>query len=259
VSTRFNRAVLRRPGDNFASGITTSEEGAPDFSVALTQHEAYADVLRSLGLELEILAADPSYPDGVFVEDTAVIIDGIAIVARPGASTRLGETTEVEHALKARFSEPSRITAPGTMDGGDVCETDEVVLIGVSERTNEAGARQLASILADLGRPAELINIRSIPGLLHLKTGLSYLGEGRLALAPSVELPTTLKRFEAVMVDPGERYAANCIRINDKVLIPTGAPHFAERLARLGYATIAVEMGEFRKMDGGLSCLSLRF
>lgn len=251
--------MLRRPGANFASGITTSDEGAPDFSAALTQHEAYADVLRSLGLELEILPADPSFPDGVFVEDTAVIVDGIAIVTRPGASTRIGETTEVEHALKGRFLEPARITAPGTVDGGDVCETDDVVLIGVSERTNEAGARQLASILADLGRPAELIDIRSIPGLLHLKTGLSYLGEGRLALAPGVEPPITLKRFEAVMLDPEERYAANCIRINGKVLIPTGAPRFADRLVRLGYATIAVEMSEFRKMDGGLSCLSLRF
>jgi dimethylargininase len=259
MCTQFTRAILRLPGENFAAGITTSIEGAPDYQTALAQHAAYAQALEQLGVATQILPADPAYPDGVFVEDTAIVTPEWAIVTRPGAEARAGETLAIEGQLLASFDQLRRIEAPGTVDGGDICETDEVVLIGVSHRTNEAGARRLAAILHELGRPSELIDIRGIASLLHLKTGIGYLGEGRLAVAPDAPDLPAFQRFEQIRLDPAERYAANCVRVNDKVLIPTEAPRFAERLARLGYQPLALDMSEFRKMDGGLSCLSLRF
>jgi dimethylargininase len=259
MCTRFSRAILRTPGRNFADGVTTSEAGAPDYALTLAQHGAYSQALRDLGLSIEILPPDPAYPDGTFVEDAALIVDGCAIITRPGAASRAGETIAVASALQPHFADLERISAPGTVDGGDICESDAVVLIGVSERTNEAGARQLADMLSALGRSAELVDIRGVRGLLHLKTGIGYLGEGRLAIAPDVPVLPAFERFERVTLEPAEAFAANCVRINDKVLVAEGAPRFTEQLDRLGLQPVILDMSEYRKMDGGLSCLSLRF
>lgn len=259
MCTRFTHAILRAPGATYAQGITTSLEGAPDLDLALAQHAAYAQALESLGLSLTILAPDERFPDSVFVEDTAILCAEGAILTRPGAESRAGETAAMADALAAHFPILHRIAAPGTVDGGDICETDEVVLIGVSERTSEAGARDLANILSDFGHASELVDIRGVPGLLHLKTGISYLGEGRLAVAPGLPSIAAFDRFEPVPLEPHEAYAANCVRVNDKVLVASGYPRFAERLASLGYEPLPLDMSEYRKMDGGLSCLSLRF
>jgi dimethylargininase len=259
MCTRFSRAILRTPGANFADGLTTSEAGAPNYERTLVQHGAYAQALRDLGLEIEVLPPDPAHPDGTFVEDTAIIVENGAIITRPGAAARVGETAAIAQALAARFDELKRIEAPGTVDGGDICETDEVVLIGVSDRTNEAGARQLAAILAELSRPAELVDIRGVRGLLHLKTGIGYLGDGRLAIATGVPILSAFERFELVTIDEAEAHAANCVRANDRVLVAARAPRFVERLDHLGLAPLVLDMSEFEKMDGGLSCLSLRF
>jgi dimethylargininase len=259
LSTRFTRALLRLPGENFAAGITSSAEGAPVLARALEQHRRYAAALAACGLKTTTLPADPRYPDGTFVEDTAIVTAKGAIVTRPGAAARAGETEVIAAALAQPYYELARITAPGTVDGGDVCETDSGVLIGVTARTNEAGARQLAGLLGELGYAATLVDIRDVAGLLHLKTGISYLGDGRLALAPGLPPLAALARYEHVTLAPEESYAANCIRVNDRVLVAAGYPRFADALARLGYDPLPLEMSEFRKMDGGLSCLSLRF
>ena len=259
MCTQFTRAVLRAPGENFASGITTSSEGSPVVARVREQHAAYAQALRELGLSLTILPADERYPDSTFVEDTAIVTAEGAVITRPGAASRAGETDAVRDALAAFFTDLDSIDEPGTVDGGDICETDEVILIGVTARTNEAGGRQLAAVLAAFGYRAELVDVRGLPGLLHLKTGISYLGDGRVAVAHDVAHLPGLQRFERVIVDPAESYAANCIRINDRVLVAAGYPRFQDELDRLGYQPLPLEMSEFRKMDGGLSCLSLRF
>jgi dimethylargininase len=259
VSTHFTRAILRVPAANFASGITTSSEGAPEFATALGQHLAYADALRSLGLALTILPPDPAHPDSTFVEDTAIVTPLAGILTRPGAASRAGEVVAMRHALSHFFEALPEIEAPGTVDGGDVCETDDGVMIGITARTNEAGARQLASHLEALGLVAELVDIRGTPGLLHLKTGISYLGDGRLAVAAGVPMLPAFRRYECVTVVAEEAYAANCIRVNDRVVVAAGYPRFADTLVQLGYDLVPLEMSEFRKMDGGLSCLSLRF
>ena len=259
MSTRFTRALLRRPGRSFAAGLTTSAEGPPDIDLALAQHAAYADALAGLGLTLAILDADEAFPDGVFVEDTAVIAAGGGVITRPGAPSRAGETAAIAEALAGSFPRPARIDAPGCVDGGDICETDDVVLIGLSDRTNPEGAGQLAAHLAALGRRSEVVDARGMAGLLHLKSGISYLGDGRLAVDARVAHLPAFARFERVPVDEGEAYAANCVRVNDRVLVAQGYPRFTDALERLGYRPLLLDVSEFRKMDGGLSCLSIRY
>ena len=259
MSTRFTRALLRLPGENYAAGITTSAEGAPVLARALEQHRRYAAALETCGVRTTTLPADPRYPDGTFVEDTAIVTARGAIITRPGAAARAGETEVIAAALGRHYHALAHITAPGTLDGGDVCETDSGVLIGITARTNEAGARQLAGFLAGLGQAATLVDIRAVAGLLHLKTGISYLGDGRLAVAAGLPRLPAFAGYEQVTVAAEESYAANCVRVNDRVLVAAGYPRFADELVRLGYHPLPLEMSEFRKMDGGLSCLSLRF
>ena len=256
-SGRFTHAIVRRPGANFAAGITTSG-GAPDLALALEQHAAYVAALTALGLEITELQPELEFPDGTFVEDVAVLTPRAAIVTRPGAPARRGETPSIRAALSRRFVTVLSIDAPGTVDGGDVCETRAGFLIGVSARTNANGAGQLAEHLAGLGYRAILINLQQAPGLLHLKSGVSDLGDGRLALGPALDPALFGREFELVPVLPEESYAANCLRVNGRVLVAAGYPRFRTALERLGLEPLALEVSEFRKMDGGLSCLSLR-
>jgi dimethylargininase len=259
LSTRFTRALVRAPGATYASGITNSTLGAPVLATALEQHARYVSALEACGLGVTALPADLTYPDGCFVEDTAIVTPTAGIVTRPGAATRAGETGAIAAALSRFFASLARIEAPGTVDGGDICQTDLGFLIGVSARTSEEGARQLAGLLGDLGFTSTVLDIRPCAGLLHLKTGMSYLGDGRMAVAPDLPALRGLDRYEHVVLSPAESYAANCVRINDRVLVPARHPRFADELARLGYQPLPLEMSEFQKMDGGLSCLSLRF
>jgi dimethylargininase len=151
------------------------------------------------------------------------------------------------------------IASPGTLDGGDVCEAGERFFIGISERTNEEGARQLASILAGEGYVPSLVDIRGVPGILHLKSGVAYLGDDRFVVIDALSDQRVFRGAEVVRVDPAESYAANCLRIGPHILLASGYPRLEERLCRLGCSVITLDVGEFRKMDGGLSCLSLRF
>ena len=256
---RFAKAIVRPPGGNFAAGLTTAGLGLPDLGLALAQHEAYRDALRQCGLEVIELPPDDRHPDSTFVEDAAVLVAPGAIIARPGAPVRRGETADIRTALLPYFPRPASIHAPGTLDGGDICDTGGIVLIGLSERTNEAGARQLAAWLEGLGLESRSIDIRGTSGTLHLKSGIASLGEGRLGVVEALSGRPELSGFEEIRVPAGEEYAANCLRINDAFLVPAGHPRFSAVLRSLGRPIIELEMSEFKKMDGGLSCLSLRF
>ncbi len=258
-ATRFTRALLRLPGRNFAAGISTGAGGAPTFESTRAQHARYLAALQSLGLATRMLPADERFPDGTFVEDTAIATAHGAIITRPGAASRAGEPEAIALALAGDFSTLAYIESPGTVDGGDICETDAEVIIGISHRTNEEGAAQLGRWLAGIGIASVTVDIRYCTGLLHLKSGLAYLGEGRLALAPGLPDWPVLKAYEPVVLAPEERYAANCVRINDRVLVADDYPHFVDTLVRLGYEPLPLPMSEFAKMDGGLSCLSVRY
>lgn len=256
--TRFRAAIVRPPADSFAAGITTSGLGAPDGELARLQHARYCDALRRLGLEVVSLPPDAAHPDSTFVEDTAVVTRHGAMLARPGAPSRAGEVAAMRTALTSRFAEFAAIEAPGTLDGGDVCQAGRHFFVGLSRRTNAEGARQLAAWLARAGYDATTIDIRSDGALLHLKSGLVALDESTLVVTPSLAGHPALRGRELVVVDATESYAANCVRVNDAVLVPAGYPVIARRLAERGLEVLPLDMSEFAKMDGGLSCLSIR-
>ena len=255
----IGHAIVRPPSPNFADGLTASGLGAPSFSLALRQHRRYCEVLASCGVEVTSLEPDPRHPDATFVADTALITAHGAILTRPGAPSRAGEVEAIRGDLARFFSPLASISAPGTLDGGDVCEAGGHAFIGISGRTNEEGARQLARWLAEGGIGASLVDIRRFPKLLHLKAGIAWLGARRLAVAASLLADAAFGDYESIPVPQGEDYAANCVFVNGRVLIAAGFPLFEETLREAGFEVIVVEMSEFEKMDGGLSCLSLRF
>ena len=269
----FRKAIVRPPAQNFAEGLTTAGLGAPDFKRALKQHEAYCAALERCGLTLIHLDADPKYPDSCFVEDTAVIIPEFAfqcarvptptrvVLTRPGAASRAGEVESMQTAFERFVSEIAikQIQSPGTLDGGDVCEAGEHYFIGISARTNESGAEQLAQFVIEHGYTAGFVDIRRNDSLLHLKSGLAYLGDNRLVVTKTLARMKEFADYEVVRAPAGAEYAANCIRVNDCVLVAAGYEGFERQLRNVGHKTLALDMTEFQKMDGGLSCLSLRW
>ena len=254
----FSKAIVRPPCANFAAGLTTVDLGAPDLERACQQHEAYCQTLASCGLDIIRLAPDEEHPDSAFVEDTAILTARGAVITRPGAPSRRAETNQIAPLIHDYFSTVHLIEEPGTVDGGDICEAGEHFFIGVSHRTNEHGAQQLAGILESLGYTSSLIDIRGVSNILHLKSGIAYLG-GKLVLIEALRGVKEFSGYDLVCLDSTEGYAANCLEINGKVLIADGFPATKRELEHLGYQTIALDMSEFQKMDGGLSCLSLRF
>ena len=255
---RFTRALVRRPSQNLAEGLTGADLGAPIIALATAQHGRYCEELQRCGLQLTYLSADGHYPDGTFVEDTAVVTGRGAILTRPGAESRRGEVPSIREALLDLVPASGEIEAPGTVDGGDVCAIDDRFLIGISSRTNEEGARQLAAMLESLGYHATILDLRGVPDLLHLKSGLAALDDGRLVATAALAGRDELRGYATVRVDDRESYAANCVCVNGRVLIARGFPLLESALEKLRYDVVTLEMSEFRKMDGGLSCLSLR-
>jgi dimethylargininase len=256
-SMQCTRAIVRPPSLNLADGLTTASLGSPNPALALSQHAAYCAALVACGVDVIELPVDPRHPDATFIEDTAVLTARGAMLTRPGAPSRQGEIEDIRGVLISLFGKVAAIEPPGTLDGGDVCEVDDHFFIGVSHRTNSAGARQLADWLFDRGYAASVVDLRGTP-LLHLKSGLSYLGQMRLLVIEAIAGFPLFSEFERLRVPQGEEYAANSISINGRLLVPQGFAD-VERLLRDGGSTlVALEMSEFRKMDGGVSCLSLR-
>jgi dimethylargininase len=255
----FTRAIVRPPSTSFARGLTTAALGPPVLELALAQHARYAAALRECGLAVTELPADAAFPDSTFVEDTAVLVPGCAIVARPGAPSRRGETAAVRRALLPFFEELREIQAPGTLDGGDVCSAGEHVFVGLSQRTNAEGARQLAALLEGRGLTTSTIDVRGVPGLLHLKSGLAWIGARRLVAVETLRTHRALGGWRLLTPTRPEEYAANCVLLGERVLLPAGFPELARALRELGLEPLALDVSEFQKQDGGPSCLSLRF
>lgn len=251
---RFTRAIVRRLSPDFACGLTTSAEGAPDFATAVEQHRAYCEALSALGVEVIDLEPLEGFPDAWFVEDTAIIGDGFAVVTRPGAMERLGEEAAMASVLE-RTVPVEWIEAPGTVDGGDVLEIGDHYIIGVSDRTNEEGAAQLGRLLEGHGKSWQAMAVGSG---LHLKSSLAALDEETLLAAPEYAGRRELAAWKSIVVPAEETYAANSIRVNGMVLTPAGYPRLLETLDTAGYRVAPLDVSEARKMDGGLSCMSLR-
>lgn len=255
----FKHAIVRVPGPDFAQGLTTVDLGAPDYQEVLRQHGSYCEALRACGLTVTTLDTDPYHPDSTFVEDTAVLTERGGILTRPGAKSRAGEVASMGQALRTFLPNMHSIEPPGTLDGGDICEAENHFFLGLSHRTNEEGARQLAAYLGKQGYTSAVIDVRAISSILHLKSGISYIGDNTLVLIAQLVDDPRFQGYQRIQVAPEESYAANCVRVNDRVLVPAGYPLLTAELNARGFRPLQLEMSEFQKMDGGLSCLSLRF
>jgi dimethylargininase len=255
----FRHAIVRPPAENFTEGMTTAELGKPNVDLALAQHRAYCEALETCGLELVRLPPDLNHPDSTFVEDTAVLTSQVAVLARPGAASRLGEAEGIRESVQRFYSEPQQIRAPGTLDGGDICEAGSHFFIGLSQRTNEEGARQLAQFLAAQGFTTSTVDIRGMKSILHLKSGIAYLDKNHLVVMEELAGRSEFTTFDLIRMPREETYACNCVLVNERVLVPAGFSYLEAELTRRRYSPLSLEMSEFRKMDGGLSCLSLRF
>jgi dimethylargininase len=255
----FRNAIVRAPAANFAEGLTTVSLGAPRFELVIEQHAAYCRALAECGLAIDALGADARFPDSTFVEDTAVLTPHGAILTRPGAQSRLGEVDAIRGAILRFFPSALSIDEPGTVDGGDICEAEEHIFIGLSHRTNEEGARQLARHLSGMGYSSSTIDVRAMTSILHLKSGIAYIGDNTMVVMDEMAGDAQFQGFSLIRVSHEESYGANCVRVNDRVLVAEGFPRLTAELRSRGFDRMVFDMSEFRKMDGGLSCLSLRF
>lgn len=257
----FTNAITRLPAPNFGEGITTMDLGRPDYALMLRQHAAYVECLRFLGLEVVVLDPLPEHPDAYFVEDAAVVIPEAAVITRPGAAGRRGEEEAIEPVL-AGYRPILRIQAPGTLDGGDVLMAGPTssarrrFFVGISKRTNREGAGQLGQILEGFGYRWAPVEVDSG---LHLKSSVSWAGEDRLLIMPHLAGRDEFRDFAQIVQAPEDGYATNMLLINGTFVVQAGFPRTRQKLEALGSPVVELDMSEARKMDGGLSCMSLRF
>jgi len=244
------------PAKSLVNGITTAGLGVPDYQLAIEQHRRYIAALESCGLTVEVMAADEYFPDAMFIEDTALLMPRCAIVTNPGAASRQGEVSAVANQLKKYYHKIEAIRAPGTVDAGDIMMVGDHCYIGLSERTNSDGAAQMIKLLQAYGYSGSMLPISES---LHLKSSVSYLEDNNLVVTGELCDKAEFSEFKQLRIEENERYAANCVWINDRVLVPTGFPRSIEMIQALDYTVIELDVSEFRKLDGGLSCLSLRF
>ena len=255
----FQNVIVRRPCKALIDGITSNPQlGKPDYEKACKQHDSYIAALKECGVQVTVLEADERYPDSCFVEDPAVITRKCAIITNPGAPSRNGEKDEIIGAVRKLFSQDQieYIEAPGTLEGGDVMMVGDHFYVGRSARTNEEGIRQFIAILEKHGLSGSEVALEEV---LHLKTGVNYLENGNMLVSGEFVNKPEFAKYNRVEIPEEEAYAANCIWVNGTVIVPEGYPAVEKAVRDLGYKVLLVDTSEYRKVDGGLSCLSLRF
>jgi dimethylargininase len=226
-----------------------------DVARATAQHDAYVDTLARLGCMVERLPDESDNPDSVFVEDTAVVLDELAVIARPGAESRRAETGSVATALE-RYRDLASIKSPGTLDGGDVVLAGQRIYVGLSGRTNADGIRQLADLLAPHGYGVSAIEVR---GCLHLKSAVSVVADDTILVNPRWVDVSDFRGFRPIDVHPDEPFAANVLSVDETLLCAAAAPRTRERLGTHGFAVESVDVSELAKAEAGVTCCSLIF
>ncbi|BEV72834.1 MULTISPECIES: dimethylargininase [unclassified Paludibacterium] len=252
----FQHVIVRTPCRALIDGLTSSDLGKPDYQRALAQHDAYIQALRQCDVDVTILPPADDYPDSVFVEDPVLCTPHCAILNRTGAESRRGETALLADTIGRFYDRVERIEAPGTVEAGDIMMVGSHFYIGHSARTNPEGARQMIALLEKYGMTGSVVRLEEV---LHLKTGLSYLEHGNLLAAGEFVSKPEFQQYNVVEIPLHEAYAANSIWVNDRVIMPAGYPVTLAKVKALGYQVIEVDTSEFRKIDGGVSCMSLRF
>ncbi|WP_417726035.1 dimethylarginine dimethylaminohydrolase family protein [Roseovarius sp.] len=257
-SFEFRRAITRKPGKSIVGGLRAEDIGTPDLVRMLEAHAAYVATLRSTGAEVVELPALEAYPDAVFVEDTMLCLPELAIAMRPGARTRMGEVAEMRPAIEAFYGDKiAEITAPGTIEGGDILVTGREILVGLSARTNREGVAQLTDIVGKYGYTLRLVETPE--GVLHFKTDCGLLAPETILSTRRLAVSGCFEGYEVLEVPEGEEAASNCIRFNNLVIMAAGFPRTAQMLDAHGYEVVQINNSECAKLDGGMSCLSLRF
>lgn len=252
----FTRAILRTPGRSVVGALRAHDGPGPDYDAVLAEHAAYAQALRDAGLTLDILHPLEDFPDSIFVEDPALVFGDGAILLNPGADTRREESEHLAPVLERHFPRMLRL-AEGFADGGDVLVTPSRVMIGLSARTDETGARALVEALAQLGRTAEIV--APPREALHLKTIATLIDEETILTTQAGAASGLFEGFRVIVLDPAEAPAANALRINKTLLLSAGFPRITERLNRDGYRLALVDTTHVARIDAGLSCMSLRW
>ncbi len=256
-SFEFARAVTRRPAASVVDGLRAKDIGTPDLQGMLAAHDAYVAALRSTGAEVTVLDALAAYPDAQFVEDTALCLPQGAILMRPGAPSRAGEVAEMAPTLRALCADVREIKGPGHVEGGDILVTSKEILVGRSDRTDAEGVAELAKIAAEWGHT--LHEVFTPEGVLHFKTDCSLMDGDTILSTKRLDASGCFKGYRVLHVPEGEEAAANAIRFNNLVLMADGFPRTAEMLDKAGYEVAQIDNRDCAKLDGGMSCLSLRF
>ena len=256
-SITFSHAICREAANSAVDGLRAVDTGAPDLAQLRSDHSDYVAALRSTGATVDVLPALPEFPDSLFVEDAALCSPEGAIIARPGAPSRLGEADAMAPHLESLYTNVRRIEGPGYIEGGDILMTEREILVGRSARTDAAGIAELSRQVADWGWTVR--EVETPPDVLHFKTDCALLDEETILATGRLEATGCFAGYRVIRTQPGEEAAANAIRFNDIVLFPGGHPRTAEALDRAGFDLRQIGNSEAAKLDGGMSCLSLRF
>ena len=252
----FNSAIVRKPARSVIDGLRANVGPAPTFDGVAAEHRAYVAALESAGIKVTTLDALEDFPDSIFVEDPALVFTQAAILLRPGAPSRQGEAGELSAALGSRFSRVLRLT-DGFADGGDILVTPGRVLIGLSSRTDMAGAVALQKLLQSIGRESDVVRVPA--GTLHLKSDCSLLDEETILASAELAKSGLLDDYRLVVPPDDERHACNAIRVNDVVLMRAGCPRTREMLEQHGLSVVPLPTDQIARIDAGLSCMSLRW
>ncbi len=253
---QFNRALVRSPATSVVSGLRAVDRGSPTRDGVHAELDAYVNALGDAGVSVETLPALEEFPDSVFVEDPALVFTEGAIVLRPGAPTRLGEAAAMAPELRRRFDRVLELEE-GFVEGGDVLTTSRAVMIGLSARTDEAGARALVRLLGELGRRATIVTTPA--DVLHFKTDCSLLDEETILCTERLAASGVFADYRVVLTPPGEEAAANALRVNDLIFVGADFPRTADLLTTAGYTVVFLRRAQIALLDAGFSCLSLRW
>lgn len=256
----FKNAIVRIPGQSVVDGIDDyAQLGKPDYATARQEHAEYVKALESLGVTVTVLSPIETMPDSCFVEDPAVVSTGkFAVITSPAKASRNPERDEILPAIEKVYDTDHifYIKSPATMEGGDVMQVGDTIYVGLSERTNQAGIDQFKKIAEPFGYTVVAVPVKQV---LHLKTGVTYMGNNKLLVSGEYIDHPLFAAFDQLKVPADEAYAVNCIANGNTVLMPAGFPKVKQLLTDAGFNTTEANMSEFEKIDGGLTCLSLRY
>ncbi|NNE57750.1 MAG: dimethylarginine dimethylaminohydrolase [Hellea sp.] len=256
-SYHFTHALCREPANSVTNGLRLDLSENPHPELLLRQHKIYIEALNAAGVTVNIMPAQEDFPDSVFVEDAALVLDGVAILLNPGAESRAGEPKALVEDGAQYFKNIIQTDLTGPIDGGDILAFDDVIFAGLSDRTSQAGADDLAKLVDDFGY--ELRTVTTPKDILHFKTHSSLLDERTALATPSLAASGCFDGFEVVTSPENEPQGANVIRVNDKIIMSAEAPETAKMLGAMGFDVLTVPTSEVAKIDGAVSCCSLRY